>query len=121
MITFHRMLLPDGRSQDLEEGLGLDQFGAIGVKDRVNRHIGSKIMTVATLSGLSALAAGGTSYGYNVGYGDYYRQQLSAQTAQVGQQSLNKQLNRPNSLTVFEGKIFDLRLSHDVYMREWME
>jgi type IV secretory pathway VirB10-like protein len=118
-ITFDRMLLADGRSVTLKEGLGLDQYGSMGVRDKVNRHITGKILTVLSLGALSTLAGAGTSAGYNQGYGDVYRQSVSQQSAMLGQQMMQKQLNRPNSLTIEEGKVMDLWLSEDVHLPEW--
>ena len=118
-ITFDRMLLPDGRSVTLKQGLGLDQYGSMGVKDKVNRHLTGKIVTVLSLGALSTLAGAGTSSGYNQNYNDVYRQSVSQNAAMVGQQMMQKQLNRPNSLTVEEGKVMNLWLSEDVYLPEW--
>lgn len=118
-VTFDRMLLPDGRSIGLAKGLGLDQYGSMGLKDKVGRHIGSKVLTVLTLGGLSALAGAGTGGYNNASYNDMYRQSVSQNTAQVGQQMIGRQLNRPNSLTIQEGKIFDLWVSKDIYLKEW--
>ncbi len=37
-VTFHRLLMPDGYSVDLDQFHGLDQAGATGLKDKVNNH-----------------------------------------------------------------------------------
>ncbi len=37
-VTFHRLLMPDGYSVDLDLFHGLDQAGATGLKDKVNNH-----------------------------------------------------------------------------------
>ena len=36
--TFHRLLMPDGYSVDLDQFHGLDQAGETGLKDKVNNH-----------------------------------------------------------------------------------
>jgi type IV secretion system protein VirB10 len=37
-VAFHRMIMPDGYSVDLDQFHGLDQIGAEGLKDKVNNH-----------------------------------------------------------------------------------
>ena len=37
-VVFHRMIMPDGYSVDLDQFHGLDQIGDEGLKDKVNNH-----------------------------------------------------------------------------------
>jgi type IV secretion system protein TrbI len=37
-IAFHRMIMPDGYSVDLDQFRGLNQIGETGLKDKVNNH-----------------------------------------------------------------------------------
>ena len=37
-VIFHRMIMPDGYSVDLDQFHGLDQIGEEGLKDKVNNH-----------------------------------------------------------------------------------
>jgi len=37
-VTFHRLIMPDGYSVDLDQFHGLDQIGEEGLKDKVNNH-----------------------------------------------------------------------------------
>ena len=37
-VVFHRMIMPDGYSVDLDQFLGLNQIGETGLKDKVNNH-----------------------------------------------------------------------------------
>ena len=37
-IVFHRMIMPDGYSVDLDQFQGLNQIGETGLKDKVNNH-----------------------------------------------------------------------------------
>jgi type IV secretion system protein VirB10 len=37
-VSFHRLLMPDGRGYSLDKFKGLDQIGETGLKDEVNRH-----------------------------------------------------------------------------------
>ena len=37
-VAFHRLIMPDGYSLDLDQFHGLDQIGEEGLKDKVNNH-----------------------------------------------------------------------------------
>jgi type IV secretion system protein VirB10 len=37
-VIFHRLIMPDGYSVDLDQFHGLDQIGEEGLKDKVNNH-----------------------------------------------------------------------------------
>ena len=37
-VVFHRMIMPDGYSVDLDQFHGLDQIGEEGMKDKVDNH-----------------------------------------------------------------------------------
>src|SRR5262249_27186474 len=37
-VVFHRLLMPDGYSVDLDQFRGLNQIGETGLKDQVNNH-----------------------------------------------------------------------------------
>ena len=37
-VVFHRMIMPDGFSVDLDQFMGLNQIGETGLKDKVNNH-----------------------------------------------------------------------------------
>jgi len=37
-VTFHRLIMPDGFSVNLDQFKGLDQAGATALKDKVNNH-----------------------------------------------------------------------------------
>src|SRR5262249_56151365 len=37
-VSFHRLLMPDGRTYRLDQFLGLNQIGDAGLRDKVNQH-----------------------------------------------------------------------------------
>ena len=37
-VSFHRLLMPDGRTYRLDQFLGLNQIGDAGLRDKVNHH-----------------------------------------------------------------------------------
>ena len=65
-VTFHRLLMPDGYSVDLDQFHGLDQAGDTGLKDKVNNHY-IEIFGASIALGVIAGAAQATNLnqGYN--------------------------------------------------------
>ena len=118
-VEFHRMILPDGRGVDLKNAVGLDQAGEIALKDKVNHHIPSTVATTVALGTMAAFAQMGTG-GYLNGSGaDLYRQSLSMQAGQTGQQMLGRSLNRPPSITIREGHPVEIYLNTDMHLPEF--
>jgi type IV secretion system protein VirB10 len=64
-VVFHRLLMPDGYSVDLDQFHGLDQAGETGLKDKINNHY-LQIFGTSIALGLIAGAAEATTnaYGY---------------------------------------------------------
>ena len=61
-VVFHRMIMPDGYSVDLDQFQGLDQSGAEGLKDKVNNHyleIFGTSIALGVIAGASQIEAGG--------------------------------------------------------------
>ena len=66
-VVFHRMIMPDGYSVDLDQFHGLDQIGEEGLKDKVNNHyfqIFGTSIALGVIAGAAQIEQGGaTSYG----------------------------------------------------------
>ena len=61
-VVFHRMIMPDGYSADLDLFHGLDQIGEEGLKDKVNSHyfeIFGTSIALGVIAGASQIEAGG--------------------------------------------------------------
>jgi type IV secretory pathway VirB10-like protein len=61
-VVFHRMILPDGYSVDLDQFHGLDQIGEEGLKDKVNNHyleIFGTSIALGVISGAGQTESGG--------------------------------------------------------------
>jgi type IV secretory pathway VirB10-like protein len=115
-VSFHRMLLPNGRGIDLHDAIGLDQAGEVALKDKTNRHIPASIATSVALGSLAAFAQFGTGGYYSANGTDLYRQSLAVQAGQTGQQMLARNLNRPPSITIREGHLVEIYLNTDVHL-----
>jgi type IV secretion system protein VirB10 len=61
-VTFHRMIMPDGYSVDLDQFHGLDQIGEEALKDKVNNHylevFGTSI-ALGVIAGAGQITQGG--------------------------------------------------------------
>ena len=55
-MTFHRLLMPDGRTYRLDEFNGLNQIGDAGLRDKVNHHYLATFGAAAAVGLISGLA-----------------------------------------------------------------
>jgi type IV secretory pathway VirB10-like protein len=112
-IAFHRLLLQDGRSVDLDTVPGLDQQGAVGVKDQVNRHYAATFgaaAAVGVLAGLGQLATGG----YRRDGGTVVVAGTTDAVTQAAMQTMNHFLNRLPTITIREGHRMRVYLTRDI-------
>lgn len=61
-VVFHRMIMPDGYSVDLDQFQGLNQTGEEGLKDKVNNHylqIFGTSIALGVIAGASQIEEGG--------------------------------------------------------------
>jgi type IV secretion system protein VirB10 len=61
-VVFHRMIMPDGYSVDLDQFHGLDQIGEEGLKDKVNNHylqIFGTSIALGVIAGAGEIEEGG--------------------------------------------------------------
>lgn len=102
VVVFHRVIMPDGYSIDLDKFAGLDQQGASGLTGLVNTHW-AKVIGTAILVG----AIGGLSEGFGATGGisgpAVITTGIGQQTGQQATQILNRALNQLPTVTVFEG------------------
>jgi type IV secretion system protein VirB10 len=117
-VSFHRLVMPDGRTYRLDQFLGLNQIGDAGLKDRVNQHYLATFgaaAAVGLISGLSQLIG---SAGLGRGDGDD-RTVISAggvgdATSQATLQVMNRFLNRLPTVTIREGHRVKVYLTSDL-------
>ncbi len=61
-VAFHRMIMPDGYTVDLDQFHGLDQIGEEGLKDKVNNHyleIFGTSIALGVIAGAGEITQGG--------------------------------------------------------------
>jgi type IV secretion system protein VirB10 len=113
-VVFHRLIMPDGYSVNLDQIPGLDQAGATGVRDKVNHHYLSLFGTSIALGVLSGFSLYGTGGVYTGSGTDAYRQGVSSELGRDATRILDRQLNRLPTITVREGTRIKVYLSQDI-------
>ena len=106
LIAWNRIVMPDGRSINIDAMEGADLTGASGLKDKVDGHFGqlargillSTLFSVGAASAQDASARSSGSFVINsAGSG------VSAEAQQVGQQITARDLNRQPTIRVRAG------------------
>jgi type IV secretion system protein VirB10 len=116
-LTFHRLIMPDGYTVDLDQYKGLNQIGEEGVKDKVNNHY---IEIFGTSIALGLVAAGGeiTAGGSSIGASG--SQTLMNSTAQslstTSSGILSQFMQIPPTITIRPGNRVKVFLTQDLLL-----
>ena len=116
-VRFHRMLMPDGYSVDLDQFQGLDQAGATGLSDQVNNHY-LQIFGASIALGIISGAAEATTYGsgYNISGPAMYEQGVASSLSQSGANVLDRFINILPTITIREGHRIKVYLTQDMLL-----
>jgi type IV secretory pathway VirB10-like protein len=116
-VTFHRLLMPDGYSVDLDQFHGLDQAGATGLKDEVNNHY-VEIFGASIALGVIAGAAQATNLnqGLNESGSEAYRSGIASGLSQSGANVLDRFINIPPTITIREGHRIKVYITQDMLL-----
>jgi type IV secretion system protein VirB10 len=116
-VTFHRMLMPDHYSVDLDTFQGLDQAGASGLKDKVNNHY-MEIFGASIALGVIAGAAEATTFnqGYNESGSEAYQAGIASSLSQSSTNVLNRFINIPPTITIREGHRIKVYITQDMLL-----
>lgn len=116
-VTFHRLLMPDGYSVDLDQFHGLDQAGATGLKDKVNNHY-VEIFGASIALGVIAGAAEVTNLneGYNETGSEAYKAGVANSLSQSSSNVLDKFINIPPTITIREGHRIKVYITQDMLL-----
>jgi type IV secretion system protein VirB10 len=115
-VVFHRMLMPDGYTVDLDQFHGLDQAGETGLKDKINNHYLQIFGTSIALGVISGAAQATTNGGYNQNGSDMYRQGLASSVSQESANVLDRFINIPPTITIREGHRIKVYLTQDLLL-----
>ena len=116
-VTFHRLLMPDGYSADLDQFHGLDQAGPTGLKDKVNNHY-VEIFGASIALGVIAGAAEATNLnqGYNESGSESYRSGIASSLSQSSANVLDRFINIPPTITIREGHRIKVYITQDMLL-----
>ncbi len=115
-LTFHRMLMPDKYSVDLDQFKGLDQAGETGVKGKVNNHYLEIFGTSIALGVIAGAAEATTNSGYNESGSDAYRQGIASSLSQSSANVLDRFINVLPTHTIFEGHRIKVYITQDMLL-----
>jgi type IV secretion system protein VirB10 len=116
-VTFHRLIMPDGYSVDLDQFHGLDQIGDTGLKDQVNNHY-LQIFGTSIALGVVAGAAQATNStsGLNESGSEAYRSGIASSLSQSSANVLDRFINIPPTITIREGHRIKVYITQDMLL-----
>jgi type IV secretory pathway VirB10-like protein len=116
-VVFHRLIMPDGYSVDLDQFHGLDQIGEEGLKDKVNNHyfeIFGASIALGVIAGAGEITQGGGTISTSGS------QAFTTGTAGSISQSANTILDRfmqiPPTITIREGHRVKIYFTQDMLL-----
>jgi type IV secretion system protein VirB10 len=118
-VFFHRLIMPDGYSESLDQFKGLDQQGATALHDKVNNHylkIFGASLAVGVLGGIAEVGTGSVLTASAI---DQARQGLGEGMAMSGERILDRFLNLMPTITIREGARVKIYLSNDLLLPDY--
>jgi len=116
-IVFHRMIMPDGYSVDLDQFQGLNQIGETGLKDKVTNHYLAIFGTSIALGVIGGAAEVSNTGGALTGNGiDAYKYGAAASLSENATTVLDRFINIPPTITIREGYRVKVYLSQDMLL-----
>jgi len=116
-VVFHRMIMPDGYSVDLDQFQGLNQTGETGLKDKVNNHYFQIFGASIALGVIAGAAEISNSGGVLTGNGlDNYKYGVAASLSQSSTTVLDQFINIPPTITIREGHRVKVYISQDLLL-----
>jgi type IV secretory pathway VirB10-like protein len=113
-VFFHRVMLPNGSSVNLDRFQGLSQIGETGLQDLVNHHYVQIFGVSIALGALAGLAQANTRYSLDESAAQAYEQGVSNSLSQSATHILDRYLNVLPTFTIREGQRVKVYLSQDL-------
>ena len=116
-VVFHRMIMPDGYSVDLDQFHGLDQIGEEGLKDKVNSHylqIFGTSIALGVIAGAAEIEQGGgmiTTSGSQA-----FTMGSSSSISDTATTVLDRFLEIPPTITIREGHRVKVYFTQDMLL-----
>jgi type IV secretory pathway VirB10-like protein len=103
-VVFHRLIMPDGYSVDLDQFQGLDQIGEEGMKDKVNNHylqIFGTSIALGVVAGASEITQGGGTI--TTSGSQAFTNGAAASVSQSATTIIDRFMQIPPTITIREG------------------
>ena len=116
-VVFHRLIMPDGYSVDLDQFQGLDQSGAEGLKDKVNNHyfqIFGTSIALGVIAGAGEIEEGGGIISTNGSQA--FATGASASVSQSASTAFDQFLQIPPTITIREGHRVKVYFTQDLLL-----
>ena len=116
-VVFHRMIMPDGYSVDLDQFQGLNQSGAEGLKDKVNNHyfeIFGTSIALGVIAGAGVIEQGGGTI--STSGSQAFATGASASVSQSATSVLDRFLEIPPTITIREGHRVKVYFTQDMLL-----
>lgn len=116
-IVFHRLIMPDGYSVDLDQFHGLDQAGEEGAKDKVNNHylqIFGTSIALGIVSGAALIEQGGGTI--STSGSQAFTTGASASVSQSATTILDRFIQIPPTITIREGHRVKVYFTQDMLL-----
>jgi type IV secretion system protein TrbI len=118
-VVFHRLIMPDGYSVNLDLFKGLDQAGATALQDKVNNHYARIFGASVAIGVLGGVAQLGTGSAINSGSSDRMREGFGVGMANAGEHILDRFLNILPTVTIREGTRVKIYISNDLLLPDY--
>jgi type IV secretion system protein VirB10 len=116
-VVFHRMIMPDGYSVDLDQVHGLDQIGQEGLKDKVNNHylqiFGTSIV-LGIIAGAGEIEQGGGTI--STSGSQAFATGAASSISQSATTVLDRFLQIPPTITIREGHRVKVYFTQDMLL-----
>jgi type IV secretory pathway VirB10-like protein len=116
-LVFHRLIMPDGYSVDLDQFHGLDQIGEEGAKDKVNNHylqIFGTSIALGLVAGAGEIEEGGGTI--STSGSQAFSTGAAAGVSQSATTILDRFMQIPPTITIREGNRIKIYFTQDMLL-----
>jgi|HubBroStandDraft_2_1064218.scaffolds.fasta_scaffold12242_5 type IV secretory pathway VirB10-like protein len=116
-VVFHRLIMPDGYSVDLDQFHGLDQIGEEGLKDKVNNHyleIFGTSIALGVIAGAGEITQGGGTI--TTSGSQAFTNGAAASVSQSATTILDRFMQIPPTITIREGHRVKVYFTQDLLL-----
>jgi type IV secretory pathway VirB10-like protein len=116
-VVFHRLIMPDGYSVDLDQFHGLDQIGEEGLKDKVNNHylqIFGTSIALGVIAGAGEIESGGGTI--TTSGSQAFTSGAAGSVSQSATTILDRFMQIPPTITIREGHRVKVYFTQDMLL-----